>query len=129
MKPQMAPENVQLIDSQCFSTRTAPHTTDVVEAQFFIYAKGIDEPDESAYKLTAMTTDAFNAWSEERFAHGGTEDAEDIYPLVVSPALLSTRGLVEVVQDIWLNPEHPRDIALISQFLLYIEPTNANEEH
>jgi len=127
MKPKV-PENVQLVDSQCFSTRTAPDTTDVVEAQFFIYAKGLDEPEESAYKLTTMTTDAFNAWAEERYAHGGSEDAEDIYPLVVSPALLSSRGLAEFVEDTWLNPEHPKDIALISQFLLYIEPADSSSE-
>lgn len=112
---------LRLIDSTLFSTREDPGTKRVVEAQFFVDAQGTQDNVPSTYKLTAMTTDAFDAWSVDRHAYGGPVDEEDVYPLVVSPSLLVARGLVEFVEDTYLDPRRPEAVSHVAQFLLYVE--------
>jgi hypothetical protein len=114
---------LRLIQSSLFGSRADPGTERVVEAHFFVDAADADAPEQppATYMLTALTTDAYDAWSVERQARGGPNDVEDIFPLVISPSLLVTRGLLEFVQDTYLDPVRPDAIAHIAQFLLYVE--------
>jgi hypothetical protein len=115
--------NLRLIGSNLFSTRKDPNVDRVVEAHFFVDAHDADHTEQppATYMLTALTSDAYDAWSVERQTRGGPNDVEDIYPLVVSPSLLVSRGLVEFVQNTYLDPGRPEAVAHIAQFLLYVE--------
>lgn len=100
---------------ELFSTLTDDKGVEV-DARFYVSADD-DKGALCTYYLEAMTPKVYEAWQLENEIVNHDPDNKLVYPLIISDVLASTKGLVNVIKEMYLNNQDPKRIEQIKSHL------------